>query len=113
MKIDRFKKFDIDKNQDFVKGTIFYDLLKKDDELQILKNDIMLLINEWLEINKSELGIEDQHFVSFEITKNPNFPILLMDIRLNNIYVDYEDYNDLLLYIDSPEAYKSREEYNL
>jgi hypothetical protein len=92
-----------------VKNTLFHDYEEKSNELEKLNEKILKLINEWSIINK----FYGCNISSFEITRNYNVPLCLKSFFQTGDCLDKNEFEDLLKFMEDPEAYKNIKKYNV
>ena len=93
------------------------DFLNVEKQYEKQKSTITKLINEWVSINRdylrNEIGIKFNHIDDWNITRNPNVPISLEGGFNESCYLEKNDFEDLIKYLNNPELYKYTKKYNI
>jgi hypothetical protein len=104
MNITKFESFNnlID-DDDEIKKSLFGKYYTIENNYVNIKNKILNMISDWY----------NNKIIDFYITKNDKFPLCLKSSFKDSIYIEPNDFKDLLKYMEDPNLYKSAKKYNI
>ena len=113
MKIRKFyesgEKVELDEKIDI------FDYFRKRYEVDETTKKLLILINDYIKINAKHFHL--YYAVRENTIRNVEFfepfDLYLLDIDERECKLNTDDFNDLLDFIEDPEAYKSKKKYNI
>jgi len=97
-----------------------FDFFRKKYEVDEIKDKILILINEYIELNSKHF-INEYNFNNAldyikDMTFEEPFKLILVTSNMNGdkeVKINTDDFNDLLEFIEDPETYKNIKKFNI